>query len=132
MFGRRLTANLNQKGTEEKPRAQRECLASQARWARNHSAAKTKATTAITHHDGGRQARTPVHRPRENASAAQNNGWRGGLWLRFIGHNGGPGVLELDGAEPRHAQTRLKRARLSGGTGRRESGQRASSITDSM
>ena len=52
--------------------------------ARNHDAAKTNATTAITHHDGGRQARTPVHRPSENVSAAQNNGCRGGLWLRII------------------------------------------------
>jgi hypothetical protein len=54
-------------------------LANQARFARNQDAAKTKATTAITHHDGGRQARTPVHRPTENANAAQNNGCRGGF-----------------------------------------------------
>src|ERR1019366_9412154 len=59
-------------------------LASQARFARNHDAANTKATTAITHHDGGRHARTPVHRPSENTEAAQNNGCRGGLWSRII------------------------------------------------
>jgi hypothetical protein len=43
-----------------------------------------KMTKAITHHDGGRQARTPVHRPSENATAAQNSGCRGGLWVRII------------------------------------------------
>ena len=34
---------------------------------------------ATAHHEGGRQARMPVQRPRERAKAAQNIGWRGGF-----------------------------------------------------
>jgi hypothetical protein len=73
-----------------------------------------KASPAITHHEGGRQARTPTHNPSENANAAQNSGWRVG-WSSWI--------IALF--------ARLQ-ARWMGFMDERKSGQRWSSITDSM
>jgi hypothetical protein len=58
--------------------------ASQERFGTNHDAATTKTTTAITHQEGGRQARTPIRSPSENATAAQNNGCGSGLWFSVI------------------------------------------------
>jgi len=51
----------------------------QACFGRIRDPAKTKATTAITHHKGGRRARNPIHGRSENASAAEKSGCRGGL-----------------------------------------------------
>ena len=84
----------------------------------------------MAHHNGGRHARSPAQRPSENANAAQKRGCRGGLESRIIFRksrrrmtSGLWGYIAHQSPSPLVFQEEL---------GEDESGQRPSSITDSM